>query len=81
VRDEEAREAHSALELAKEIQDGRLHRDVERGHGLVGDEHPRLEHEGSGERDALTLPARELVRVAVAQLVTQPDGVEDCRHP
>ena len=39
VRDEEAREAELLLQVAQQVEDRRLDGDVERGHGLVGDEH------------------------------------------
>ena len=77
VRDEQAAEAHVALEVAQEIEDRCLHRHVERRHGLVRDQDAGLEDQRACEADTLALPARELVRVAVAQFGPQPDRVED----
>ena len=78
VRDEQAREAHVALQVAQQIEDRGLHRDVERGHGLVGDQHARLDDQRAREADALSLAAGELVRIAVAQLGAEAHIVE---HP
>ena len=65
------------LQVAQQVEDRRLNRDVERGDRLVGDQHARLDDQRTREADALPLAAGELVRVAVAQLGAQADGVED----
>ena len=39
VGDEQAREAHVPLQVAEQVEDRRLHRDVQRRHRLVRDEH------------------------------------------
>ena len=62
-----------ALQVAQQIEDRRLHRDVERRHRLVGDEHARLDDQRAREADALALAAGELVRIAVPQLGAQAD--------
>ncbi len=80
VRDEEAREAHVALQVAHQVEDRRLHRDVERRHRFVRDEQRRREREPAREADALALPAGELVRIPVPQLRSQPDLVEQLLH-
>ncbi len=77
VRDEEAAEAHVALEVAQEVEDRCLNRHVERRHGLVRDQHAGLQDQRTCEADTLTLPARQLVGVAIAQLGAEPDRVED----
>jgi hypothetical protein len=48
---------------------------------LVRDEHGRLEHERARERDALALAARELVRMAVTELLAQADRIEGVGDP
>ena len=59
-------DAHPILpEPVQERQDARPHRDVQHRHRLVGDQQLGVEHQAGGDRDALTLPARELVRKAV----------------
>ena len=52
-----------ALQLADELQDLRLHGDVERGGRLVGDQQLGVVGDGDGDHHALALAARELVRV------------------
>ena len=74
--DEEAREAHVALEVAEQVENRGLHRDVECGDRLVGDQHLRLDGEGACNPDALALSARELVRVAKAKLGQKAAEVE-----
>src|SRR3954471_2808560 len=80
VRDEEAREAHVALQVAHQVENRRLHGDVERRHRLVRDQQRRLDRKRACEADALALGAAQLVRVAEAQLRAQPDLVEQLRH-
>ena len=81
VADEQAREAELALQVAEEVEDGRLHGDVERRDRLVRDQQARRDAERAGQADALALAARELVRVAVAQLGAQADRVEELDDP
>jgi hypothetical protein len=56
VRDEDQRQPPRAPDLAQQVDDMRLHRDVERGHGLVADDQLRLHRQGAfGARHALAL--------------------------
>ncbi len=52
-----------AAQVVEQVEDGRLHRHVERRHRLVGDQQLRLERERAGDRHALALAAREVARV------------------
>ena len=65
VRDEHDRRADAALELAHQIEDLRLHGDVERGGRLVGDQQLGIAGERHGDHDALAHAARHLVRILV----------------
>ena len=67
------RSARAALQVAQQVEDLRLDRDVERRDRLVGDEQLGVERERARDADALALAARELVRVAVVVLGVQPD--------
>ena len=67
VGDEEDRQMQSALQVQQEIDDLRLHGDVERGHDLVGDQQVRLDRERASDADALALPAAELARIALCR--------------
>src|SRR5690606_30846668 len=63
--DEQIGEPVLALEAAKKLEDLGTDRDVERRDRLVVDDHPGLDRKRPGDADALALPARELVRIAV----------------
>ena len=65
VGDEDERDAEVAPEVAKQVDDLRLHAHVEGRDRLVADHQARLHDEGAGDADALALAARELVRIAV----------------
>jgi hypothetical protein len=65
VRDEDERRAGFTSDLLQQREDLRLHRDVEGGRRLVGDEQLGLGRERHGDHDALAHAAGELVRVVV----------------
>ena len=77
VGDEHERGFAAGLELAQEVDDRRLHRDVERGDGLVGDHHVRVAGERPGDGDALLLATRQLVGLPPGQLRRQPHDLEE----
>ena len=52
-----------ALQLADQLQDLRLHRHVERGGRLVGDQELRIVGDRDGDHHALALAAGELMRI------------------
>src|SRR3546814_3864174 len=62
VADEKVSEAQLALEPLHQVQDLRLHRDVERRGRLVANQELRVAGQSAGDGDALALPAGELVR-------------------
>ena len=64
MRDHQDREALLA-QAVEHVEDARADRDVEHRDRLVGDEHLGLEDERRGDRDPLTLAARQLVRIPV----------------
>ena len=57
-----------ALQLAEQVEDLRLHGDVEAGGGLVGQEQPRGAGQGDGDHDPLAHAARELEGVGLVAL-------------
>ena len=81
MADEQRGEAELALQLGEQLEHARLHRDVEGARRLVGDEQLRIEGESAGERCALALAARQLVRVPVAERGGQVDGFEQLVDP
>ena len=68
------------LQVVEQVDHLRLDRDVERGHRLVGDDQLRVQRERARDADALTLPARELVRVAVEVMRREADDVQQLEH-
>src|SRR2546428_2118045 len=76
VRDEEQRETEPPLQVLQEIEDLGLDGDVQRRHGLVGDDEARPDGERAGAADPLALPAAELVRMAVARVGRPADELE-----
>ncbi|KAG0928437.1 hypothetical protein G6F31_017726 [Rhizopus arrhizus] len=66
MADEQVRQVQFFAQVHEKIQDLRLDRHVQRGHGFVADQHGRLHGQRAGDADALALPARDLVREAVA---------------
>src|SRR6266436_7425449 len=63
VGDKDIAEPETALQILQKIDDLRLNRDIERRDRLVADDEARLDSEGAGDADALTLPAGEFVRI------------------
>ena len=76
VRDQHDREAELVGEPHEQLQDLRLHHHVERGRGLVGEQHPRIAGERHRDRRALAHAARELVREAPRALGADADELE-----
>ena len=68
----------SAWSCFSSVEDLRLHGDVERGRGLVGDQDVRAQRERHRDHDPLPLAARELMGVVVdaARRVGNPDVLE-----
>ena len=56
VRDEQVGQPELGLQIQQQIQDLRLHRDVQRRDRLVGDHQARVERQRAGDADALALP-------------------------
>src|SRR5205823_13335911 len=75
------RQLELLLWLLQQIDDLRLKRHVERGDGLVGDDEVRVERDGAGQSDALSLTARELVRIASCGIGGQTDGSQQVADP
>ncbi len=63
VRDQHHRHEPFALLLLQEVEDLRLHGDVERGGRFVGEQELRTARQRDGDHDALAHAARELVRI------------------
>ena len=68
VGDEQARHAELAVQLVEPAAQVLAHARVERAERLVEQQHLRPRRERACQRDALALPAGELVRVALAEV-------------
>src|SRR6478736_5949507 len=66
VADEQIGQPKLRAQISQEIQDLRLNRNIERGHGFVADDELGFERERPRDAHALPLPARKLVRIAAA---------------
>ena len=80
VRDEQVGDPLVGLQLAQQLDDARLHGDVERRQDLVAQHETGLRRERARDRDALALAARELVRKAAREGDVEPDGLERLLH-
>ena len=82
VRDVEVGETALVLESLHQVQDAHPDRDIEHRNRLIGQEQLRIGRQGPGDRDALALPARELVRELgrVGRGRLQSDGLEQLVH-
>ena len=69
--------ANGALQLAQQLEHGRLHRHVEPGGRLVEDHQARVQRQDAREPDAALLPARKLVRVQIEVGPRQADLLQD----
>jgi hypothetical protein len=68
VGDHEQRSMRLLLQLEQQVEDLGLHRGVQRGGGLVGDDHLRRQGHRHGDHGSLAHAAGELVRVVVHAL-------------
>ena len=71
---------NSLLQVLEQVEDLRLHRDVERRDRLVADDQLRVDRERARDADALALAAGELVREAVVVLGVEADDLEQLLH-
>ena len=69
------------LQAPQKLDDLRLHRTVERAGRLIQHDEARLQHHGAGDRDALTLPAREFMWIAFERALRQADLLQHGHHP
>ncbi len=74
--DEDDRRAGAGAQVAHQVEDLRLDRDVERGRGLVRDEQLRLAGERHRDHHALAHAARHLMRIGVDPRLRRGDAHE-----
>ena len=71
MADKKIRQVQLALQIAQQRKDLRLHRHIQRRGRLVQHQQPRTHDQHARDRNSLTLPARELVRIARCRLALQ----------
>ena len=77
VRDEDLGQVQLRLEVAEQVDEGRLHGDVEGRGGLVEDHHLGARRERPCDPDPLLLAAGELMGVAAEVVAREPDALEE----
>ena len=77
VRDEQHRQAELRLQILQEIEDLRLHGDVEGRHRLVANDKLGTQDQRAGDADALELAARQLMGIARLVFAPEADLEED----
>jgi hypothetical protein len=68
VRDEEVSETEPFLQVFEQVDHLPLDRNIERRYRFVADNQFRLERKRARDADALALPARQLVRIALGHV-------------
>ena len=81
VGDEQHREAEFLLQILQQVDDLRLHRDVERADRFVADDQVGIGRERAGDADALALAAGEFMRPAANRIPRQPHLVHQAGDP
>ncbi len=79
VGNQQNRHAELALHVADQLQDLRLHGDVKRGGGLVGDQERRTADQRHRDHGALPEPARQLERIGVDRLLRARE-IDELQH-
>lgn len=80
MRDEEVGKPEILLQIFQQIENLRLHGNIESGDGFVADQQFRAKREGSCNADTLSLPARKTVRITVQRAFPKPDGPDEIAH-
>jgi hypothetical protein len=70
----------SACKTCEEIQNLRVHRDVERGNRLVGYDEARMGRDRARNRNALPLSSGQFVRILVEETAREIHAVEELHH-
>ena len=77
VGDEDVGQTELLAQLLHQVDDLRLHRDVQGAHRFVRDDERGVRRERAGDADALALTAGELVRITRGVLGLEADAVEE----
>ena len=80
VRDEQVRHSEARAQVRQQVQDHRLHGDIQRRRRLVEDQERGVQRDRTPDAHALLLSARELMRIPPEQRVRQADELGDLFH-
>ena len=80
VSDEQVGQPELLLQVFEQVDDLSLNRNVQRRNRLVADDEARVNCQRPSDADSLTLPAAELVGVAIGHVRVQPYGLQQLRH-
>lgn len=73
VRDENVRQPHVAFQVVEQVDDLRLHRNIERRNRLVRHHETRIHHQRAGDADPLPLTAGKRMRITGLVFGFEPD--------
>ena len=76
MRDQDQRDPARRLQIRQQIDDRRLHRDIERRHRLIGNHQIRIAGNGTRQRDPLFLSAGKLLRLAIDHIGRHPHPLQ-----
>ena len=79
VRNDDQRGVSLGLDLVQQVEDRRLHGDIQRRDRFVGDDHVGIAGQCASDRHPLLLTARELVGLSAGELRRQPHDLEEMR--
>ncbi|MNL66576.1 hypothetical protein D3C87_1910650 [compost metagenome] len=80
VGDEDHAQVQLFADAFQQIQDLRLHRHVQRRYRFIGDQNLGFHHQSPRNGNALALPARELVRIALERAGVDADQFQHVAH-
>src|SRR5262245_23496749 len=80
VRDQEIGDIEAIAQVSKQIDDGSLYGNIERGDWLVADNELRLGSNGTRDTDALLFATAHLVGIAIDIVCRQPHAIEQGMH-
>src|SRR3954463_223015 len=72
VRDEEISNATLLLQIHEQVDDLRLHGNIQRAHRFIADDQLGLDRQSAGDPNPLTLASAEFVRITLGVLRIQP---------
>jgi hypothetical protein len=76
VRDEQARKTQPLPQIREQIQNLRLHGDIESAHRFIADQKLGFQRQSPGDPDALPLTSRQHVGVPISMIGVEPHHLQ-----